>query len=101
MRIGIISDTHDQRIRTLTAVELLVCEGASVLIHCGDLVNPDMVKVCSSLPSYFVFGNNDVPYLTEIRAAIASLPGGVCLEWGAEIELFGKRLYVLWSFSHC
>jgi uncharacterized protein len=94
MRIGIISDTHDQRPRTLAAVQLLMAEGAEVLIHCGDLVHPSLVSACASLPSYFVFGNNDIAYADEIRTAIADLQNGVCLEWSAEIELGGKRIAI-------
>jgi putative phosphoesterase len=94
MKIGIISDTHDQRLRTLAAVEMLKDEGAERLIHCGDLTHPEMVSACSSLPSYFVFGNNDSPYVDEIRSAIMDLPDSICLEWGEEIVLSEKRIAI-------
>ena len=59
MRIGILSDTHDQVARTAIAVEMLIAQGAELLIHCGDLTGPEVVAVCGRLPCYYVFGNND------------------------------------------
>ena len=59
MRIGILSDTHDQVQRTKSAVAMLVEGGAETLIHCGDLTIADVVDECSVLPCYFVFGNCD------------------------------------------
>lgn len=93
MRIGIISDTHDQLERTERAVGQLRDAGAEVLVHCGDFVEPDIVRACAVLPLYFVFGNNDcdtVPYLRQAGAAV----GATCLGWGGVFELEGKRIGV-------
>jgi putative phosphoesterase len=92
MRIGIISDTHDQVARTATAVSLLIAEGAEALIHCGDLTVTEVVHECGRLPSYYVFGNNDFEE-NDLRRAIAEV-GGVCLGRGGEIALGGRRLAV-------
>lgn len=92
MRLGIISDTHDQLERTRQAVALLVAAGAETLIHCGDLLGPPIVEACGTLPAYFVFGNNedDLPGLRRaMRAANA-----VCLEWAGAVALAGKRIAV-------
>jgi len=93
MRIGIISDTHDHVKRTARAVALLAAEGAEQLIHCGDLTGPDIVWACSELPCYYVFGNNDSDNVPALREAIAET-NGVCLDWGGEITLAGKRIAV-------
>ncbi len=37
MRLGILSDTHDELERTRVAIALLRRAGAEALIHCGDL----------------------------------------------------------------
>lgn len=92
MRIGIISDTHDQVARTARAVGLLIAEGADALIHCGDLTGPDVVRECALLPSYFVFGNNDFDE-NALRRAMGAI-GGVCLGRGGEIALGGRRIAV-------
>ena len=92
MRIGILSDTHDQIKRTAAAVGRLIAEGAEVLIHCGDLTTPSVVEQCAGLPSYFVFGNNDFDE-ARLRRAMEAI-GGVCLGYGGLIELGGKRIAV-------
>ena len=92
MLIGILSDTHNQVKRTAGAIQLLHAEGAEVLFHCGDLTDPDIVGICTKLPCYFVFGNNDVHRVDEIQAAINQADGAVCLGWGGEVELARKRI---------
>src|SRR5271166_6338497 len=92
MLIGILSDTHDQVERTRTAVNLLIAEGAAVLIHCGDLTGPEVVYECSGVPSYFVFGNCDDDR-EAIRQAIATI-GGTCLDRGGVITLDGRTIAV-------
>lgn len=92
MRIGILSDTHDQVARTATAVKLLVAEGAEALIHCGDITIPDVVYECARLPGYYVFGNNDFDQ-DDLRRAMDD-SDGVCLGRSGEIVLGGKRIAV-------
>jgi uncharacterized protein len=99
MRLGILSDTHDQQPRTRRAVELLLAEGADVLIHCGDLTGPEMVTACTVLPCYFVLGNNDADNVPELRRAMTEA-GAICLEWGGEVTLAGKRVAVTHGHMH-
>ncbi|WP_435098624.1 YfcE family phosphodiesterase [Halorubrum sp. N11] len=40
MRIGIVSDTHDDLAAVEAAVSLFDCEGVDVVVHCGDFVAP-------------------------------------------------------------
>jgi putative phosphoesterase len=93
MLLGIISDTHDRLGRTRRAVELLRTHGAEALIHCGDLTGPEVVSTCAVLPCWFVFGNNDDDNIRDLRS-VATETGAVCLEWGGEVTLEGKRLAV-------
>ncbi len=92
MRIGILSDTHDRIDRTTRAVRLLEESGAEALVHCGDLTTPDVVHECGLLPCHFVFGNNDFDEI-GLRAAIDAV-GGLCLGWGGEVTLAGRRIAV-------
>src|SRR3954463_14333154 len=94
MRIGILSDTHDRLERTARAVELLRAEGAEALIHCGDLTGKQVVALCGVLPAHFVFGNNDADNVPALRRAIENV-AGVCLGWGGEVTLAGKRIAVV------
>ena len=92
MRIGILSDTHDQIARTGLAVRRLADEGAVVLIHCGDLTRPEIIDEFAVLKTYFVFGNNDYDE-SGLRRAM-NVVGGVCLERGGELTLAGKKIAV-------
>ncbi len=92
MKVGILSDTHDQVARTAAAVALLVDSGAEALIHCGDITVPQVVYEMGVRPSYFVFGNCDDD-VQGLGRAIASL-GGTCLGSGGLITLGGRRLAV-------
>jgi putative phosphoesterase len=92
MKIGILSDTHDQVERTSRAVARLVEAGAEVLVHCGDITRPPVVLECAGLPAYYVFGNNDYDHDALGRAIRGT--GGVSLGRGGVIELGGKRIAV-------
>ena len=61
MKIGVISDTHDQRLRILEAIEIFNKEKVELVIHCGDWVAPFSAARFSALkcPIKGVFGNND------------------------------------------
>jgi putative phosphoesterase len=92
MRIGIVSDTHDQVARTARAVRALVAESAEALIHCGDLTGVEVVYECACLPSYYVLGNND--FDEEILREAMRVVGGTCLGYGGEVTLAGRRIAV-------
>ena len=61
MKIGVISDTHDQRLRILEALKIFNKEEVGLVIHCGDWVAPFSAARFSGLkcPIKGVFGNND------------------------------------------
>ena len=99
MRIGIISDTHDRLSRTIVAVQILTDAGALALFHCGDLTSPEIVSACGVLPGYFVFGNNDADNCPALRRAIDKV-NGVCLGWGGEVTLAGKRIALAHGHLH-
>ena len=94
MRLGILSDTHNELARTKSALQLLRDQGAESLIHCGDLSSGDIVEALSVLPCWFVFGNHDADEVPQLQRAALEF-GPVCLGWGGLIELGGKRLGVV------
>jgi putative phosphoesterase len=99
MRIGVVSDTHDQIERTRRAVKLLRDNGADVLVHCGDVVEPELVAELAEQPFYMAFGNNDSDTVPRLRCAIGDA-GGTCLEWGGEVVLAGKRIAITHGHMH-
>lgn len=93
MRLGILSDTHNQIARLQAAIELLRANGAAALIHCGDITGAEIVAACGTLPSYFVFGNHDADNVPALTKAIAEA-GAFCLGWGGAVTLAGKRVAI-------
>ncbi len=61
MKIGIISDSHSRVDLAQLCIKKLKSEGAKYLIHAGDIVKEDTLKLLekSSLPYSAVLGNND------------------------------------------
>lgn len=61
MKIGVISDTHDQRQRILEAIDIFNKEKVGLVIHCGDWVAPFSAARFKALecPIKGIFGNND------------------------------------------
>ncbi len=60
MRIAIISDTHDHMANCRAAVIYCNAYGVQLLIHCGDLISPFMLKELEQFngPVHLVYGNN-------------------------------------------
>jgi len=61
MKIGIISDTHDNLHAIARAVEVFNNEKCELVLHAGDYIAPFTIKPLSNLRSKLigVFGNND------------------------------------------
>ncbi len=60
MRVAIISDSHDQIMNLRAAVTYCNAYGVTVLIHCGDLISPFMLKELEKFGGavHLVYGNN-------------------------------------------
>jgi len=69
VKLGIISDTHDNMPQIAAAVDLFNSERVDLVIHAGDFISPITAKEFQNLaaPLIGVFGNNDGDrlYLTE------------------------------------
>ncbi|MBX7105850.1 MAG: metallophosphatase family protein [Gemmataceae bacterium] len=91
MRLGILSDTHDELARTKCAIDLLRREGASAIAHCGDLASPPILAACSVMPCWFCFGNHDSDSVPVLQQAAKEL-GAICLGWGGVFVLEGKKM---------
>ncbi|MFC1855326.1 metallophosphoesterase [Thermodesulfobacteriota bacterium] len=61
MKIGVISDTHDNLHAISKAVELFNKEKVEIVLHAGDFVAPFTLKILNELKCKLVgvFGNND------------------------------------------
>ena len=95
MRIGILSDSHDNIWKLSEAIQHLVT--VDVVIHCGDLCAPFVVKRMAEglgeIPIHIVWGNNDGDQLRISR--IASNHANIQLHGElAKLELEGIRIAV-------
>ena len=68
MKLGIISDSHDQVENIKKAVEIINKEKVDFVYHCGDLCSPFVLHLLAELncPVKIVFGNNDADVFKHI-----------------------------------
>jgi hypothetical protein len=59
MRIGIISDSHDDRRNLEIALGILEAEEIRQVLHCGDLCGPAIVELLSDFDVWIARGNMD------------------------------------------
>ena len=94
MKIGVISDTHDNVPAVEAAVETFESRGVETVVHCGDFIAPPVIPFFEGLRLHGVLGNNDGEldglgrtFRTQERA---TLHGRF-----ADLELGGARFAVL------
>lgn len=60
MRIAILSDSHDHIPNLRAAITYCNAYGVALVIHCGDLISPFMLKELAAFngPVHLVYGNN-------------------------------------------
>ncbi len=77
MKIGIISDTHENMAKIAKAVALFNREKVGAVLHAGDIISPITAKefIALQAPLIVVFGNNDGDrlYLTKRFRGIGKL----------------------------
>jgi putative phosphoesterase len=95
MRIGVISDTHDNQRNVQRIVELLVAARVERVIHTGDFTRPETLELLArvGVPLFGVFGNNDVAR-DALRAA-AARSGAELAAPPYELRWAGRRICVV------
>ncbi len=99
MKIGVLSDTHDNLPNIRKAVEVFSKNGVEALIHAGDFCSPFTLAEFKPLAEkgmkmYAVFGNNDGDRLLLVRRA-----GDFCsFADGSEIVTLGGRTFVVMHY---
>lgn len=73
MKIGIVSDTHNNLRNVQRIVELFNASGVERVIHTGDITQAKTLEVFAHLemPLYGVYGNNDEGEREALEAAVA------------------------------
>jgi len=95
MRLGIVSDTHDNVDAIRAAVATFEREGVDAVIHCGDYVAPPVLPFFEGHELHGVLGNNDGE-LDGLEAGFRELGDGSELHGRfADLEFDGRRFAVL------
>jgi len=91
MRLGLISDTHDNVPMVKRAVELFNQESVELVLHAGDYVAPFSLKPLFSLECDFmgVWGNNDGDKIALDRIGQHKIVDSPC------VEMYGKKRILL------
>lgn len=95
MIIGVISDTHNSIARTQRAMKMFHEHNCDLLLHCGDLANTAIVKLCSQLTFHFVIGNHDDELVLQ-QAAVEH--GATCHGELMDLSIGGRR--IMMSHGH-
>lgn len=91
MKIGIVSDTHDNTELAEKAVDFFLDHECGTVVHCGDMVAPFTADLFDSeFEFHAVRGNNDGEWnLQDVINDFGNFHGEV-----AELELDGQRIAV-------
>jgi putative phosphoesterase len=95
MQIAVLSDSHDNIWKLDSAFSLM--KDADVLIHCGDLCSPFVIKrlgdACQGRPVHIVWGNNEGD--VRLICQMASKYEGITLHGDfAQLDIGGLRVAV-------
>lgn len=95
MRIGVVSDTHDNARNVARIVEILNRAGVERVVHTGDITRAATLDRLAGLdaPLFGVYGNNDV--LREELDEASERHGFVLAEPPFEAVWAGKRIMVV------
>ena len=97
MRICIVSDSHDRSDPLAKAVRDGAAEGATAVLHCGDIIGTQTLRAAMSvgLPLHVIHGNNLGDPVSLNRWAGES--GGLLQYHGADarLDLGGRRVFVV------
>ena len=96
MRIGIISDTHDNRRNVTQAIEIFRRQKVEYILHAGDIVAPFTTLAFAELREakfIAVFGNNDGEKL-RLKSTVEGF-GGEIHEYCYKGELDGRRICMM------
>ena len=96
MKIGIVSDTHNNIRNVNRIVELFNASGVERVIHTGDITQAKTLDVFAhlSMPMYGVYGNNDEGERESLEAAVAT-HGFIFQEPPFVFEWHGRSIMVV------
>jgi uncharacterized protein len=97
MKVGVLSDTHDNLVNIRKAVDIFSKNGVEALIHAGDFCSPFTVPEFTPLfdkgvKMHAVFGNNDGDRVLLVKRGGESV---VFTDFTSILTLDGKKIVVM------
>lgn len=93
MKLGILSDTHDNLANTRHALDVFRQHSVEQIVHCGDITISQVVTLFSEWRVVFVFGNLDREH-AELAAAVKRLSGSCSIGYSYTGLLGGASVAV-------
>src|SRR5689334_5333309 len=97
MKVCVVSDSHDRSAPLAAAVQDAAAAGASVVIHCGDLIGTQTLRAALAvgLPMHIIHGNNlgdpvSLSRWSRENAGLLTYHGP-----DARLDLDGHRVFVV------
>ena len=91
MKLGIVSDTHDNFDLAEEAVEFFEDQGCEKVVHCGDMICPATAEIFdANFEFYAIRGNNDGEW--KLKDAVEEF--GIWIGNVRELEFSGKKFAV-------
>jgi hypothetical protein len=97
LKICIVSDSHDRAGALEAAVREARADGATAVIHCGDVIGAQTLRplLAAGLPVHAIHGNNLGDAMALARL-VAESEGRLSYHGGdAKLELGGRRVFVV------
>jgi uncharacterized protein len=95
MKIGILSDTHNDIMMTRRALEEFTRRSISIVLHAGDLSSPEMISVFEGFDMHIVLGNCDSDHAGIVNSCKCS--GITPATRACEFEIAGKKFFLIHS----
>ncbi len=93
MKIGLISDTHNNIEMAKKACEVFKAKKVDMVIHAGDFTSPKIIKLFKDFNCKFIKGNADID-LDLLNQQCKKLEFD-CLKENYSFEVEGKRILVI------
>ena len=93
--MAIVSDTHDNPSTIQRATPVFRDYDVDLILHCGDVVSPEVVEYFRGFHVEFVLGNGDEGSESELAEAIDAI-GGRLHGVSGSVNWHGKRIF----FTH-
>ena len=93
MKIAILSDTHNNISGSQFSCKMIAAAGVNTIIHCGDVVDSEILEYFGEYRMFLAYGNGDYP--EEIKERIAWFRDDNLSAAFLELNLDGKQIFII------